>query len=396
MSLLTARSQERGLLFDLLAYAATDPASGSVQGIPARRLEEVDHRQMQWVSDAGLAPLLYRASREGIDQVRAARREMLLGADLAAIAWSGNLIDATREIVEACEARGVRVTLLKGISISDQYYPDAHLRPMGDIDVLVSPPAVTTVESTILQLGYRRKPHHQHREGAHHGAPLLHPERRVWVEVHNALFSEDASLRSGRVFSPLHVAAHSVSATFHGSVVNRLADELQLVYIASSWVRDLSRYGIHASFVPPLLDAIYLLNATDHTLDWDELLGWLDNPMAVASLYVMLSYLSRNSLYQVDPPILSRLASSQDVIGPSVLRVLHRMLDKYLVGGRAFSRFPSDWHVSIVLSTLLAPGSSGRKLASVPWNILFPPSVAERYSVRYQFGRIAKALRGKA
>jgi hypothetical protein len=395
MSLLSARSQERGLLFDLLAYAATDPASGSIQGIPARRLEEVDDGQMEWVRDAGLAPLLYRASRKEIDQVRAARREMLLGAELTAIARHGNRIDATREVVEACAPQGARLTLLKGISIADQYYPDAHLRPMGDIDVLVSAGAATTIESTILQLGYRRKPHHQHREGAHHGAPLFHPGRRVWIEVHDALFPEDASLRRGRVFSPSHVAAHCVSSSFHGSAVGRLTGELQLVYIASSWVRDLSRHGVRASFVPPLLDAVYLLKATGHTLDWDELLGWLDNPMATASLYVMLSYLSRNRFYHVDPPILARLASKQDVIGPSVLRVLHTMLDYYLVGGRPFSRFIRDWHVSIVLSTLLAPGSSGRKIASVPWNIFFPPSVAERYSVRYQLGRIAKAVRGK-
>jgi hypothetical protein len=395
MPLLTARSQERGLLFHLLAYAATDPASGSIQGIPASKLEEVDDRQMQWVSDAGLAPLLYRASQQGIDQVRATRRDMLLSADLTAIARQGNLIDATREIVEACEARGVRVTLLKGISISDQYYPDAHLRPMGDIDMLVSAPAHTTVEATILQLGYRRQPDYQHREGAHHGAPLYHPARRVWVEIHSALFPEDASLRSGRVFSPAHVAARSVSSTFHGSAVNRLADELQLVYIASSWVRDLSHHGIRASFVPPLFDAVYLVNATDDTLDWDELLSWLDNPMAVASLHVMLSYLSRHGLCQVEPSILSRLASSQEVIGPSVLRIIHSMLDTYLLGGRPFSRFIREWHASIVLSTLLAPGSSSRKLASVPWNILFPPSVAARYSVRYQLGRIARALRGK-
>jgi Uncharacterised nucleotidyltransferase len=396
MSLLPTRSQERGLLFDLLAYAATDAASGSVQGIPARRLEEADRRQLKWVSDAGLAPLLHRATQEGVDEVQADRREMLLSAHLTAIVRHGSLIDATCEIVEACEARGIRVTLLKGISISDQYYPDAHLRPMGDIDILVSPPADTAVESTILQLGYRRKRHHQHREGAHHGAPLYHPERRVWIEVHNALFPEDADLRRGRVFSPSHVAAHSVSSTFHGSAVNRLADELQLVYIAASWVRDLSRHGIHASFVPSLLDAVYLLNATHQTLDWDELLGWLDNPMAIGSLYVMLSYLCRNSLYQVHPPILTWLASSQDVIGPSVLRVLHSILDKYLVGGRPFSRLVRDWHVSIVLSTLLAPGLSGRKLASVPWNVLFPPSVAERYSVRFQIRRIAKALRSRA
>jgi hypothetical protein len=394
MSLLSARGQERGLLFDLLAYAATDPASGSVQGIPARRLDEVDDRQMQWVSDAGLAPLLYRASREGIAQVRTARREMLLSAELSAIVRHGNLIDATREIVEACEARGARLTLLKGISVSDQYYPDAHLRPMGDIDVLVSAPAHATVEATILQLGYRRQPNYRHREGAHHGAPLYHPERCVWIEVHDALFPEDAGLRSGRVFSPSHVAAHSVSSTFHGSAVNRLADELQLIYIASSWVRDLSHYGVRASFVPPLFDAIYLLNATDHTPDWDELLGWRDNPTAVASLYVMLTYLSRHSLCQIEPAILSRLASSEDVIGPLVLRSIHGMLDKYLLGGRPFSRWFNHWHASIVLGTLLAPGSSSKKLMSVPWNMVFPPSVAERYSVRYQLGRIARLMRG--
>jgi len=382
-------------VFDLLAYAASNPASGSAHGIPARRLEEVDNRQMQWVSDAGLAPLLYRASREGIHQVPGPRRDMLLSADLTAIAWHGNLIDATREIVEACEARGIRVTLLKGISISDQFYPDAHLRPMGDIDILAPLSAYATVESTIRGLGYTPNPDYQHREGAHHGAPLFHRGRHVWVEVHGALFSEDTALRNGRVFSPSHVAAHSVGSTFHGSAVNRLADELQLVYIASSWVRDLSGYGIRASLVPPLLDAIYLLNATGHALNWDQLLGWLDNPMAIASLHVMLSYLSRNDLCRVAPPILSRLASSQDVIGPFALRIIHSMLDKYLLGGRPFSRLIRDWHASVVLSTLLAPGSSGRKLASVPWNILFPPSVAERYSVRHPLGRIAKALRDK-
>jgi hypothetical protein len=392
---LTARNQVRGLLFDLLAYAATNRASGSVH-IPAHRLEEVDDRQMQWVSDAGLAPLLYRASREGIDQVPTARRQMLLSAHLTAIVTHGNLIDATCEIVEACEARGIRVTLLKGISISDQHYPDAHLRPMGDIDILAPPSLSATVESTILQLGYRRKVDYQHREGAHHGAPLFHPGWHAWVEVHNALFSENTDLRRGRIFSPAHVAARCVSSTFHGRAVNRLADELQLVYIASSWVRDLSGHGIRASFVPPLLDAVYLLNATGNTLNWDRLLNSLDNPMAVASLYVMLSYLCRNNLCQVAPPMLSRLASSQHVIGPLVLWIIHSMLDRYLLGGRPFSRFIRAWHVSIVLSTLLAPGSSARKLASVPWNILFPPSVAERYSVRYQLGRIARVLCGKS
>ena len=339
-----------------------------------------------------MGSLLYRASREGLHQVPPARRNSLLSANLTAIVWHGNLVDATREIAQACESRGARVALLKGISVADQYYPAPHLRPMGDIDVLASGDAHATVESAILDLGYRRKLDYQQREGAHDGAPLYHPERRIWVEVHNALFSQGTSLRNGRVFSPAHVAAHCVTSSFHGNAVDRLTDELQLVYIASSWVRDLSQHGIHASFVPPLLDAIYLLRATKHTLDWEGLLGWLDNPMAAASLHVMLTYLSRRGLCQVDPLVLSRLTLSQDVVSPLVLRTIHSMLDKYLIGGRPFSRFFSEWHASIVLSTLLAPGSGSGKLASVPWNIVFPPSVAERYSVRYQCRRIAKLL----
>lgn len=393
---MTARSQQPCLLLDLLAYAAADSASSSVKGVSARLLERADDRQVQWVIDAGLAPLLYRASREEIPQVPAAWRDKLLSSELTAIVRHGNLIDATREIVEACDARGLRVALLKGISVSDQFYPAAHLRPMGDIDILAAPSACATVESTILQLGYRRDPDHEHREGAHHDAPLFHPGRHVWVEVHNALFSENTALRSGRLFSPLHVASRCVSSTFHGLTVERLADELQLVYIASSWVLDLSRYGVHPSLVAPLLDALYLLEGTKHTLDWDELLAWLDNPMAAASLYVLLTYLSGHGLCQVDPPILSRLASSQNVIGSSVLRAVHMILDKYLVGGRPFPRWLSGWHMSIVLSTLLAPGPSGGKLAAVPWNLAFPPSIAERYSLRYQLSRVAKALHGKA
>ncbi len=395
VGVLTAQPRSRGLLFDLLAYAATHPTGNPAKGITAPRVEKADDREMQWVCEAGFAPLLYRALREDIEQVGATRREMLLSAHLTAVAWQGNLTDATREIIETCETQGISLTLLKGISISDQRYPAPHLRPMGDIDILVPACAKTTVESTFVNLGYRPQKHYQHRDGAHHGAPLFHPRRRVWIELHTALFPEDADLRYGRIFSPSHVAAHTIASTFQGCPVKRLTDELQLVYIASSWVRDLAGHGIQASFVPALLDAIYLLHDAGHTLDWSELLGCLDNPMAAASLYVMLSYLSETRLCHVERQVLSHLASSQEVIGGPALWVLHRMVDKYLVGGRSFARFPSNWHVAIVLSTLLAPGPSGRKLASVPWNILFPPSVVERYSVWYQLSRIAKGLRGR-
>jgi len=393
-----AHGENAGLLFDLLAYAATCTPTTPGIGVPHQRLNEADDRQINWVMNAGLGPLLWRALKEGANEhVRLPLRDELLSAHLTAMARHGDLVDATREIVDACERRGARVTLLKGISVADQYYPAAHLRPMTDVDILAaSPGSYATVESAILELGFRIKLDHVHREGAHHGAPLFHPERRIWIEIHDALFSEGSGLRSGRVFSPSNVAAQTVPSTFHGSAAQRLTDELQLVYIAASWVQDLSRYGISASFALPLVDAIFLLNASRHTLDWDRLLAGLDNPLAAASLHMLLSYLQRHGFYRVDAPIHARLTSPRSLADHLALEAVHGLLDRYLICGKPFLRLFSAWHASIVLATLLAPGPSTHKLAALPWNIVFPPGVAERYSARYQLSRVARLLGRRA
>jgi hypothetical protein len=395
----TARGRtprSRALLLDLLAYAVSGPESNREQGISPGRLGEVTDREIQWVTDAGLAPLLYRAARPGLDHIPAVRRNALLSADLTAQVRYGNLVDTANEIIDACRTIQVPVTLLKGISISDQYYPAGHLRPMGDIDILIPAHALQSVESAVLQLGYIRNLEHELNEDAHHSAPLFHPERRVLVEIHIDLFRKSASLRRNRIFSRPQVATQSVASTFHSRLVHRLTDELQLVYIASSWIKDLTQHNIHPSFVPSLLDAVYLLKASETSLDWDDLFGWLDNETAMASLYVMLAYLSRCGLHQFAPSILSRLASRQNLVGTAELRIITSVLDSYLIAGRPFTSLFSDWHATIVLNAMLASGSHTAKLLSLPWTVAFPPSIPDRYSMRYQLGRIARVLRGGA
>jgi len=148
--------------------------------------------------------------------------------------------------------------------------------------------------------------------------------------------------------------------------------------------------------VPSLLDAVYLLKASETSLDWDDLFGWLDNETAMASLYVMLAYLSRCGLHQFAPSILSRLASRQNLVGTAELRIISSVLDSYLIAGRPFTSLFSDWHATIVLNAMLASGSHTAKLLSLPWTVAFPPSIPDRYSMRYQLGRIARVLRGGA
>jgi hypothetical protein len=378
-----------GLLFDLLACAAN--ASAIHNRILARHLANVDDRQFSMVFDAGLAPLLYLAVQNELDQLSATRRDALKSADLTAQVRHGNLVDTATEVIDTCNQLQTPVTLLKGISISDQHYPAAHLRPMGDIDLLISTQNYAEVEAALLARGYVSRHHHPMGENPYHGVPLQHPKTRVWVELHTGLFPHTAPLQKRGTFSPLNLAGQSIESSFHGRSVRRLTDEFQLVYTASFWMRDLSLQKVHPSFVPPLFDAVYLLKGSRRTFDWNGIFDWLDNELAIASLYVVLSYIARRRLHEIPPGVLSRLLCGQKIVGAIELRVIHAILDRYLIGGKAFTRLFQSWHV---LHNLLAPGSSSTKLLLLPWNIVFPSLNSDvRYSVRYQLERIKRVLR---
>jgi hypothetical protein len=325
--------REIALLIRLLRYAATDSLQDSATRAVCT-LDGADDREIQWVLDAGLGALLYRATYDRVDRVPVTWREVLLSADLTARVRHGNLVDTANEVIQTCQEMQIRPTLLKGISISDQHYPIAHLRPMGDIDVLIPADAYESVESALLRRGYTRKPGFRVSKGARHGVPLAHPERDVWVELHTALFDEESL--ADNVFSVSNVATQCVVSTFRGRRVYRLTDELQLLYIASCWIADLARYDIqiHPSCVPPLLDVLYLLKASGKVLDHSRLRVGVDGEMAMASLYVMLAYLARHGLDPESHRLSRVLASDQKIVGPLQLKVIHAALDRYLIGGR--------------------------------------------------------------
>ena len=309
-----------------------------------------------------MGPLLHRATRHHHAALPPAWRDLLLGADLTARVTSGCAIDTMLEVLDACDALQVCVTLLKGISVSEQFYPAEHLRPMSDIDVLIPANAYSDVEAALLDRGYVKLadwnlPGHQH------GAPLRHVRRRTIVELHTRLFREDSPLRTDGAFGESNVAAQSMRSRYHARPVKRLTPEMQLAYIASSWFNDLTLSKFHPSFIASLFDAVYLLKASGRTLDWRGLLGWLDNDLAAASLYALLTYLPRFGVEPVPSPVLKQLASGQRMVGPIQLRLIHKALDRHLVGAR-------------------------------PWALAVPPPVPGRYNPLHQFEkRVLSRLR---
>jgi hypothetical protein len=150
---------------------------------------------------------------------------------------SAERAEAMCEILDVCHRHVSPITLLKGISIAEQYYPAPYLRPMSDLDFLVDEAAIPAVEALLYELGYRQQSSlpEAFYDTHHHRMPFLHPQRGIWVEVHQGLFPSHATISSAEVFSPAHIATQLQTSRFYGRLVNRLSDALQVVYIAAHW-----------------------------------------------------------------------------------------------------------------------------------------------------------------
>jgi hypothetical protein len=345
--------------------------------------------QLQWALDAGLGPMMHRLVRESQGRVPQSLADVLLSAELTARVRHGTRVEAALDVLDICSAVGAPAILLKGISISEQCYPRPHERAMTDIDVLVPEHAGPTVESEAVKRGYERGPPIMG-PNSHHGEPLVHPTLRTKIEIHTALFQLDSRLRVGNLFDPDSVRRQSVPSVFHGRPVLRLSTELQLAYIASYWVNNLSDQPMQQSYLAPLLDAVTLLRTADPGIDWDRLLALLDNELAIAALDVLLSYLCRQQLVAVPDHVLLALRQRQQIVGATERGILLAMIDRYLVGGQRFGWFNS-WHL---WRNLLEPGPHSKKLLTLPWRIAFPPAYPDRFQTKAQLGRLRRWITG--
>ncbi len=316
-------------------------AAGSTERLAFDRLDD-PARQFRWVLDGGLGPLLWHAAKATDSAIPAAWRPEVQAADLTAQVLHGALVDTALDVIRAGEDSGVPVILLKGVSVAEQIYPAAHLRPMGDIDVLVPRDGCARIEARLLSGAYRRIDFPQI-EGLQHGAPLRHDEWRTLVELHVELFSADSPLRRpGSVFDAVAVAANGVVAGHYGGrPVRRLSPETQLLYIAASWFNDLTHYPPHPSFLASLFDAVYLTSRHPELLADHRPYATVDNPLARASLLALLTYLPRFGLPAPSRQRVAAMRQGLSIVGPLELRLIHAMLDRHQIGGREWrSRWP--------------------------------------------------------
>jgi hypothetical protein len=352
------RRGPRPLLLRLLQTAARPSTA-----VP----EALDAAEVRWAAETGLGSLLAHLLGDRLVRQPAAIVEAVRGAELWARVTTADRLDAVAALLDRCVDLDDPPTLLKGISVCQEFYPAAHLRPMSDVDILVEEAAIPHVEKGLLALGYRRespKPPAFY-ETHHHTMPFAHPDTGVWIEVHRDLFpAEFATLAGDAVFSRSRVRAERRRVEFAGRPVHRLSPELQLLYLSTHWALDLRRLG----GLVPILDVVYLLRARPR-LDWGTIGSWLARSSAARSVHLLLSYVARHGLGPVPPEILSALAVAPGGLGWTERVVLHRLLDRHLLSARHPGRL-SVRNARVAWSTLIGPERPEHGWLALPVRLL--------------------------
>ena len=347
-------------LIGLLEFAA-----GARTRLP---LDAFDARRLEWAIATGLGPLLFEAAKDDQSSRQSPPWPRIEGAMLSARVVTGALLDAATDVLEASMRRDLTVTLLKGISVCEQYYPHPHLRLMRDIDLLVADDGLPAAEALLRELGWEPRTARPHTfyEAHHHSAPLFHPGRGVWIELHRSLMPPESAVALDGVFTDANVRGEIRPAVFRGRPATRLSDELQLVYLAVHWGRHFhAQGGLFA-----MLDAIYMLRVAGARLDWNKVVDWLRGSAAAAHLYLLLTYLVRHRITGVPSEVLRDLRRCQRGLGAVNLTLAHRLIDVYMVDGRPHGRLLSGARVGRLWRTLLSRGSPSANLARIPGAML--------------------------
>jgi len=181
-------------------------------------LASFTEKQVRWIIDSGLAPLVCFASRHDSNRTASRSWPNLRAADLTSRLMKEIELETLNQIIEKSNERMPPITLLKGCSVASELYPQPHLRLMRDIDLLVEAKRQRLLESILLEMGFLQDSTNslEYYATHHHSMPFYHPRKRVWVEVHRGLFPRRKNLAELPVFSPQNITAESKLSSLRG------------------------------------------------------------------------------------------------------------------------------------------------------------------------------------
>ena len=87
-------------------------------------------------------------------------------------------------------------------------------------------------------------------------------------------------------------------------------------------------------------------------------------------MYLLLSYLARRRLADLESTVLEQLRQRQRAFGRANLGVLHAVIDRHVVQGRPFDRIVSERTFGALWQALLSPGRPCGNLLRLGWSLL--------------------------
>lgn len=179
----------RRVLLDLIGTAKS-PESRALNPAEWAELDRIalQHR---------LQPLLFATHRDNIEIPAALRSRWQAAHRLAALQAMVQLAELT-ETCALLEASGYEPIALKGAWLAAHAYPEAALRPMRNLDLLVAPETVIPAFETLLRAGYcltreADMPLEQIVRIDKHMPPLVAPRGTV-IKLHHRLWERDGRL----------------------------------------------------------------------------------------------------------------------------------------------------------------------------------------------------------
>lgn len=260
--LLTGSPEERGAL--------SDPS-------------EADMGQIDWIRfldcaiEGGVAPIAYVSLADAGRIVPDHVLERLRMMHRLSAVENMQYFEYARRLFSGCADRGIDVIALRGLTFAGSLYPDPSLRPVSDIDLLVRPEAMASLEILLAAQGYAQIPAH----------PQQWTNQTVVVDVHTDLIGGEriASRHRAMRIDMAAVWGASAPAVVAGAPARILCQ-----------VDTILTCGLHAlkhscDRMLWFVDLAVLLQ-TPHRVSWDDVVArarqfGLERPAYYAFLYLM-------------------------------------------------------------------------------------------------------------
>jgi hypothetical protein len=224
-------------------------------------------------------------------------------------------------VISELQSAGVRAIVLKGAHLAACVYPDAALRSMSDIDLLVREPDLNRTRERLEHLGYSRGKDWK----LDYHLPAFRKTNATTIEVHwnierpSARFAIDIDGLWKRAI-PVEIGGRSAWA---------LSAEDLLIHLCLHTAYH-HKFGVHTPeglSIKHLYDVVAVLQHARKEFDWDQLARRANEWRAGKFVYCTLALVERLLQFSIPPGVLAQLRPDDrdnNIVEVVADNILHR------------------------------------------------------------------------